>query len=85
MRNGGEKRGNSRDRLHRKQKMLKVYGNGLTCPCTHCRTPLTIAQLHADRIIPGGSYRWENIQPSCALCNIRRGNNTDWVAATAAA
>jgi hypothetical protein len=79
MRNGGEKRGNSKDRAARKTWMLQAFGNGQTCPCVHCGTPLTYATVQADRIVPGGSYRRDNIQPSCAADNRERSNRLDWV------
>lgn len=52
--------------------MLRTYGDGLTCDCTHCGLTLTYETVEADRIIPGGSYRRDNVQPSCAPCNKRR-------------
>lgn len=58
--------------------MLSHFGNGTTCPCAHCATELAYEQLEADRIIPGGSYRRDNVQPSCRRCNARRCNNVNW-------
>jgi HNH endonuclease len=78
MRHGGEKRGNSKDRRMRKLWMLAVYGNGAHCPCTHCGHSLTMETVEADRIIPGGPYRRENIQPACRQCNLTRSNNESW-------
>lgn len=78
MRAGGDKRGSSRDRLRRKLWMLAHFGNGETCPCTHCGMTLTRVTVEADRIIPGGSYRRDNVQPSCRRCNAQRSNNTEW-------
>lgn len=75
---GGEKRGNSRDRYARKTWMLSAFGTGRTCPCTHCGKRLTRATLEADRIVPGGSYRRDNIQPACRRCNAQRSNNPNW-------
>jgi hypothetical protein len=72
MRFGGEKRGNTRDRYRRKTWMLETFGDGTTCPCTHCGRSLTRRTLEADRIVPGGSYRRTNIQPSCRRCNVGR-------------
>lgn len=79
MRPGGEKRGNSRDRAARKRWMLATFGNGTTCPCVHCGTPLTYATVEADRIVPGGSYRRDNVQPACRADNLARSNHLDWV------
>ena len=75
MRPGGEKRGNSYARRARKLWMLLWYGDGHTCRCVHCHAPLTFRTVEADRIIPGASYRRENIQPSCSPCNKRRGTS----------
>jgi hypothetical protein len=75
---GGEKRGNNQDRKNRKLWLLRTYGNGETCACVHCTAVLTYETLEADRIVPGGSYRHENVQPSCAHCNKARSNNASW-------
>lgn len=81
---GGEKRGNSRDRRRRKEWMLETWGDGTTCPCVHCEAPLVYETVEADRIVPGGSYRRENIQPSCRGCNAARSNDTEWDQANSA-
>lgn len=81
---GGEKRGNSTDRRRRKIWMLSRFGNGTHCNCVHCATELDYTTVEADRIIPGGSYRRENIQPSCRRCNASRSNKANWVAPLAA-
>jgi len=78
-RHGGDKRGSSRNRAARKQWMLSHFGDGETCPCTHCSSPLTYETVESDRIVPGGSYRRENVQPSCRSCNLQRGSDTLWV------
>jgi hypothetical protein len=75
-RNGGDKRGSAEDRRKRKRWLLVIFGDGTTAPCTHCGLELTYATLEQDRIIPGGSYARHNIQPSCAPCNILRGDRT---------
>lgn len=79
MRNGGEKRGNTRDRRIRKLWMLAAYGDGVACQCVHCSCQLSYTTVEADRIDAGGSYRRENVQPSCRPCNSRRSNNPNWV------
>jgi hypothetical protein len=79
MRSGGEKRGNSTDRARRKHWLLSTFGDGVTCPCTHCTVQLTYRTVEADRIIPGDSYRHENIQPSCRSCNLARSDKVEWV------
>lgn len=76
---GDDKRGNSRDRRARKLWMLGHFGDGTTCACAHCGEQLEYAELEADRITPGGSYRRDNIQPSCGKCNKARSNNTAWI------
>jgi len=78
MRYGGEKRGNSTDRRRRKEWMLKHFGDGTTCSCVHCGTKLTRRTLTADRIVPGASYRRDNIQPACQPCNRARGEDVNW-------
>jgi hypothetical protein len=82
-RHGGEKRGNSYARRARKLWMLLTWGNGDTCPCVHCDTDLTFNTVEADRIIPGGSYRRDNVQPACRKCNLSRSNNVAWTPAFA--
>lgn len=59
--------------------MLQAWGDGATCPCTHCSTPLDHEHLEADRIIPGGGYDRFNVQPSCRECNAQRGDDELWV------
>lgn len=72
------KRGNTADRRRRKFWLLRTFGNDQVCHCVHCSHELTYATLTVDRIIPGGSYSYPNIQPSCQGCNSRRGNKPDW-------
>ena len=73
MRHGGDKRGSAAARRARKHWMLTTFGNGHECACVHCQARLTFATVEADRIIPGGSYRRENVAPACRRCNARRG------------
>lgn len=84
-RHGGDRRGNNRDRAARKIWMLATFGDGQTVPCTHCESALTYSTVEADRIIPGGSYRRSNIQPSCRSCNLARSDDPTWSLLTAAA
>lgn len=79
MRNGGDKRGNSRDRASRKRYLLSTFGDGSVCNCVHCDAPLTYETVESDRVIPGSTYRRTNIQPSCRGCNARRSNNALWL------
>lgn len=74
-RNGGDRRGSAEDRRRRKLWMMAFFGDHKKVACVHCGKGLTIDQVEADRIIPGGSYARKNIQPSCRPCNIRRGNS----------
>ena len=53
-------------------RLLEVYGDGTTAPCTHCGIPLDYNAIQNDRIEEGGSYSWENVVPSCHKCNINR-------------
>lgn len=76
---GHDPRGNSRNRRARKVWLLKHFGDGTHVNCAHgCGTVLTASTVEADRIIPGGSYRRENVQPSCGRCNRLRGNDRCW-------
>jgi hypothetical protein len=76
---GGEKRGSAAGRRARKAWMLRTWGNGITCLCVHgCRTVLDFATVEADRIIPGGPYRRDNVQPACRSCNLQRSDNAEW-------
>lgn len=83
-RNGGDKRGSSANRRARKVWFLSAVsgfgGNGETVPCVHCSKPLGFADIEADRIIPGGSYRRDNVQPACRPCNIERSDDASWAA-----
>jgi 5-methylcytosine-specific restriction endonuclease McrA len=65
--------------------MLATWGNGASCPCVHCGCPLTFATVEADRIVPGGSYRRDNVQPACRRCNLARSNKVSWAFAPAMA
>lgn len=82
---GGEKRGSAADRRARKVWMLNIFGNGETCACVHCSAILDFVTVEADRIIPGGSYRRDNVQPACRHCNASRSNKLDWVSPLALA
>jgi hypothetical protein len=77
-----DKRGNSTDRRNRKIWLCstpKFGGNGTHVRCVHCGTLLPMAEVEADRINPGGSYRRDNIQPACGADNRARSNNAAWV------
>jgi hypothetical protein len=87
-RHGGEKRGNSYARRARKLWMLSIAagfgGDGVKVPCVHCGMMLDFNTVEADRIIPGGSYRRENVQPADRACNLSRSNDAAWTYATSA-
>lgn len=85
MRPGGEKRGNAQDRRARKLWMLMTWGDGSSCGCVYCPTVLTYETVEADRIIPGGPYVRQNVQPACRTCNLARGDRVDWTAPAMAA
>jgi 5-methylcytosine-specific restriction endonuclease McrA len=72
-------RGNTRDRLRRREYLLRVFqadaGPG-TCRCYRCGKVLDIDTVTVDRIVPGchgGTYRRDNIRPACAHCNSATG------------
>lgn len=81
---GGEKRGNSKNRRARKEWMVSPAsgfgGNGAEVPCVHCGNWTGGRELHADRMVPGGSYARDNIQPACASCNQSRSDKADYLA-----
>lgn len=52
--------------------MLRKFGDGITCPCSWCGKPLGYLDVTSDRLEPGGSYRHENVVPSCAGCQVAR-------------
>ncbi len=72
-------RSNSEDKRRRRAWILKTFGDGTTVECVHCGKKLTEKTMTIDRIIPGGRYTHDNIQPSCLRCNMRRSNKTDYV------
>lgn len=61
-------RGNTTDRLRRRQWLLKTFGNGRTLRCFHCKR--RVRRFEVDRYpIAGGRYTQDNIVPSCLRCN----------------
>lgn len=77
------RKGNTTDRRNRKNWLLSPTapfgGNGSTVLCVHgCGTVLDATSLRVDRIIPGGSYGRDNVQPSCHTDNTDRSNKLDW-------
>jgi hypothetical protein len=75
---GGDKRGSSADRRRRREWLLATFGDGEIAPCWWgCGRDLDQATVEADRIIPGGSYRRDNIVPACRPCNLARSDDGD--------
>lgn len=69
-------RGSATARRRRKRFLLDKFGDGETCACSHCPTVLTFETVNVDRKIPGwkgGTYRRDNIRPSCADCGSKQG------------
>lgn len=78
-RRGGDLRGSSKDRARRTQRLLAEFGDGVTCPCSYCATPLTTVTLTQDKIYTGdqgGRYIYANLIPACITCNIKRSDAT---------
>lgn len=65
--------------------MLDTFGDGTFVACVHCGATLTLETLQADRIVPGGTYRRGNVQPSCATDNRNRSNDVTWLSPLALA
>ena len=93
MRQGGEKRGNCRDRLMRLFWFIVAMGDieTGTVNCSYCQKTLRIdkgdgsgkaggSHITADRVEAGGTYARGNILPSCIGCNVERGDMPfgDW-------
>jgi len=75
----GNARGSAEDRRRRKQWLLDTFGDGQRADCYHCAIVLTFDTITVDRIIPGcqgGTYRRDNIRPSCGFCNSSLGGAT---------
>jgi hypothetical protein len=71
--------GNSNDRRSRKNKLMKEFGDGTSCPCVYCGIIVGEGSLEQDKILTtaeGGRYRMNNLVPSCTGCNKRRGDKT---------
>jgi hypothetical protein len=79
---GGDKRGSSGDRKRRREWLVSPVagfgGNGSEVPCFwKCGRELDVYTVEADRVIPGGSYRRENIVPACRPCNLARSDDAN--------
>ncbi len=69
---GGSIGGNNKDRLNRKVRLLKEFGDGNTAQCVHCGIGVGLHSMTQDRIVPGsqgGRYVHANLLPSCMSCN----------------
>jgi hypothetical protein len=64
-------RGNTRDRIRRREYLMKLYGNGRTIVCYHCKRRVRCFEVDRYPIpgIKGGRYTRSNIVPSCRRCN----------------
>lgn len=78
----GNATGSSTDRRRRKQWLLNTFGDGETAKCElrchpDCLEVVDFGTLWVDRWpiagVHGGSYRQENIRPSCPVCNMSDG------------
>lgn len=71
-------RGSTRDRLARRRWLVTTFranvdvaGVHPSCRCYRCGVLLTVVTVTVDRIVPGcrgGTYRRNNIRPSCQEC-----------------
>ena len=77
MRHGGEHTYNTKSRRAQKRRLLTVHGDGVTCQCVHCGCEVTFVTVERDRKVPGGTYRFENLQPICPPCNKQRSNKPE--------
>lgn len=81
MRPGGERRGNNKDRRARKLWLLSHFDTDLGPDQVRCHLGISdrceglldYDSVTADRIEMGGSYRRENLRPSCYTCQRRQG------------
>ncbi len=72
-------RGSAKDRAARKNKLLRIYGDGELAPCIHCDALVDYVTMEVDKIVPqsmGGRYVWNNIHVSCFHCNRTRSDHT---------
>lgn len=76
----GNSTGSSYTRRRRRQWLVDTYGDGTTCVCSFegCEAVLTVDNVSVDRYpipgIEGGTYRRDNIRPSCLPCNTKHGS-----------
>lgn len=71
-------RGSANTRRIRKQWLLDTFGDGSKAKCSHCPEVLDSETLTVDRIVPGiegGTYRRDNIRPSCMKCASKQGGD----------
>lgn len=56
-------------------QVIAAYGER----CYLCDAPLEAVPMHLDHVVPlarGGAHTLENLRPSCARCNLRKGAKT---------
>ena len=57
--------------------MIDTFGDGATAACSFCGIMVDVNTVSPDRYpilgINGGTYRRDNIRPSCLPCNIAAG------------
>ncbi len=88
-RHGGDRRGSAPARRASRLWLLSPWGghdwgtgwlpfggDGFMVPCFWCQKPLDFYSVERDRIVPGGSYRRDNLVPACSECNKDRGTRT---------
>lgn len=81
MRPGGEKRGSSYSRRRRREWLLATFDTDLGPEVARCHLKISdrchgvvdAQTLTADRLVPGGTYRRDNIQPACIPCQTKQG------------
>ena len=75
-----DRRGSAQSRRVRRRWLLSrasgFGGDGRSVPCFHCKRRLTPGIMQVDRFPTcghdGGTYRRENVVPSCSSCNANR-------------
>lgn len=74
-------RGSSASRRRRRQWLVEEFGDGELVACfqqisPHCQYVCDVDTVSPDRIVlgaEGGSYRRENLRPSCRPCQTYQG------------
>lgn len=70
-------RGSASDRRARKLWLLVTFGDGVKAPCSYCGGMVDFDTITVDRYpvmgCDGGTYKRDNIRPSCGTCNATHG------------